>query len=169
MTDNRRNEFRNEIFNLIDIFDYVKILEIGTSHGNLSSFFINMLGESQSFLHCINPTGGIYVNFISKLRSYNNKHKVRFFKITTEKFFELYRFPLCRTYNLIYVNVNEYDTPSSALLSDLQNAFCLLKEDGILWINKLDHTDVQTYFKMYLGQYEIVHIGEELGLKKIYH
>jgi hypothetical protein len=168
MTDNIRNEFKGEAFNFMNNFYCPKMLEIGTVDGNFTPLFIKMLVNDQAFLHCVNPQGGIYISFIYKLKFYNEKFKVRFFKITTQNFFKLYRYSFCRKYNLIYVNVNAYDNIElSSLFCDLQNAYFLLQGNGILWINQLNNKDVQKYLKESLGKFEIFHIGEELGLKKV--
>ena len=77
-------------------------------------------------------------------------------------FLKLYRYSFCRKYNLIYDNIE-----ISSLFCDLQNAYFLLQGNGILWINQLNNNDVQKYLKESLGKFEIFHIGEELGLKKV--
>jgi hypothetical protein len=168
MTD-IRSELKGELFNYTNNFYSYKILEIGAGDGSFTTFFTTIIGNYDSFIHCVSPSGRIHLHFIYRLRIFHEKFKVRFFTVETKKFFQLYRYSLCKRYNLIYVNVKEYqNTEELSLFNDLKQAFHLLVENGILWINQLNNQDVQKYMSVSLGKFEIFHVGEEVGLKKIH-
>ena len=174
------SEIRSMLLQFLANSNETRILEVGCFEGLSSVYFAdNLLDNSNSSLTCVDPFLNIHDNFNKEYSvntemnfDYNisickNSDKITIHKITSDTFFE----NNSQTYNLIYIN--GYHKPD-VIIRDMENSFNVLEKNGILWMNDYDRlNDIQiknamdTFLQKYNGQYELIHQGYQLAVKKI--
>ena len=157
------------------------ILEIGCFEGLSSVFFAdNFLDNPNSTLTCVDPYLNIdnndhrpflinneEMNFDFNISVCNHSDKVLIYKITSDQFFENNN----KTYNFIYIDgCHEPDF----IKRDMENSFNALDKNGIMWMDDYGGGDgiqirncMNSFLEKYSGQYELIHSGYQLVIKKI--
>lgn len=175
-----KSEIRNKLFNFLDSSKENKILEIGCFEGLSSVFFAdNFLDNSTSRLTCVDPFLTINNNDHKQFLESNeemsfdynvsickNSDKITIHKITSDIFFE----NNSQTYNFIYIDgCHEPDF----IERDMENSFNILEKNGIMWMDDYGGGDgiqikktMDTFLQKYNGQYELIHRGYQLAIKK---
>ena len=169
--------------NLVNFLDKSKennILEIGCYEGLSSVYFAdNFIDNQNSSLTCVDPflnidnndhsvhlDNGEELNFDYNISNCKNTDKITVHKITSDKFFENNN----RTFNFIYIDgCHEPDF----IKRDMENSFNILEKNGIMWMddyrggdgNQIKNT-MDTFLQKYNGQYELIHQGYQLAIKK---
>jgi predicted O-methyltransferase YrrM len=174
------SEIKNRLFQFLDKKNQNKMLEIGCFEGLSSVFFAdNFLNNSNSTLTCVDPFLTINNNdhkqFLEKNEEMNfdynisickSSDKITIHKITSDIFFE----NNSQTYNFIYIDgCHEPDF----IKRDMENSFNILEKNGIMWMddyrggdgNQIKNT-MDTFLQKYNGQYELIHQGYQLAIKK---
>ena len=142
-------------------------------------FADNFLDNSNSSLTCVDPfltiNNNDHKNFLKNNEEMNfdfnisvckNSDKITIHKITSDKFFENNN----KTYNFIYIDgCHEPDF----IKRDMENSFNVLEKNGIMWMDDYGGGDgikirntMNTFLEKYKGQYELIHIGYQLAIKK---
>ena len=157
-----------------------KILEIGCFEGLSSVFFAdNFLDNPNSSLTCVDPFLSINnndhcvflqnneeMNFDFNISNCKNSDRITIHKITSDIFFENNN----QTYNFIYIDgSHEVDF----IKRDMENSFNILEKNGIMWMDdygggdgiKIKNT-MNTFLEKYEGNYEVIHKGYQLAIKK---
>ena len=156
------------------------ILEIGSFEGLSSVFFAdNFLDIPNSSLTCVDPFLTIdnndhrqflqnneEKNFEYNISVSKNSDKITVHKVTSDVFFETNN----KTYNFIYVDgCHETDI----IKRDMANAFNVLEQNGIMWMDDYGGGDgiqirgaMNTFLDKYTGQYDLIHKGYQLAIKK---
>ena len=157
-----------------------KILEIGCFEGLSSTFFAdNFIDNEYSNLTCVDPFLTIdnndHINYLQNNQEMNfdfnmsickNIDKIKIHKITSDIFFENNN----NLYNFIYIDgCHEPDF----IKRDMENSFKFLEKNGIMWMNDYMGGDgikirnvMDTFLEKYKGQYELIHKGYQLAIKK---
>lgn len=174
------SEIRNNLFTFLDQTKENRILEIGCFEGLSSVFFSdNFLDNPNSSLTCVDPFLTINnndhsiflqnneeMNFYFNVSNSKNANKIKIHKITSDSFFEKNK----QTFNLIYIDgCHEPDF----ILRDMENSFNVLEKNGIMWMDdygggdgiKIKNT-MNSFLVKYFGQYELIHMGYQLAIKK---
>jgi predicted O-methyltransferase YrrM len=174
------SEIRKNIFNFVDRSKEHKILEIGCYEGLSSVFFAdNLLDNPNSTLTCVDPfltiTNNDHMqllqnneekNFDFNISICKNSDRIRVNKITSDKFFETNN----QSYTLIYIDgCHETDF----IKRDMENSFKNLEKNGIMWMDDYGGGDgiqtkkmMDTFLQKYNSQYELIHRGYQLAIKK---
>jgi len=174
------SEIKNQLFNCLDKSNQNKILEIGCFEGLSSVFFAdNFLDNSNSTLTCVDPFLTIdnndhnqflqnneEMNFDFNISNCKNVDKITIHKITSDIFFENNN----QTFNFIYIDgCHEPDF----IKRDMENSFNILQKNGIMWMDDYGGGDgiqikntMNTFLEKYKGQYELIHQGYQLAIKK---
>ena len=174
------SEIKNQLFNFLDKSNQNKILEIGCFEGLSSVFFAdNFLDNSNSTLTCVDPFLTIdnndhkqflqnneEMNFDFNISNCKNVDKITIHKITSDIFFENNN----QTFNFIYIDgCHEPDF----IKRDMENSFNILQKNGIMWMDDYGGGDgiqikntMNTFLEKYKGQYELIHQGYQLAIKK---
>ena len=174
------SEINQKLKKICDNSKENKILEIGCFEGLSSVFFAdNFLDIPNSSLTCVDPFLTINnndhrqfllnneeMNFDFNLSICKNSDKITIHKITSDKFFENNN----KTYNFIYIDgCHEPDF----IKRDMENSFNVLEKNGIMWMDDYGGGDgikirntMNTFLEKYKGQYELIHIGYQLAIKK---
>jgi len=172
-------------FNLVKFLDKSKenkILEIGCFEGLSSVFFAdNFLDNPKSTLTCVDPFLTINNNDHSKFLQNNeemnfdynistckNSNRITIHKITSDNFFENNN----QTYNFIYIDGSH---ELNFIKRDMENSFNILEKNGIMWMDDYSGGDgiqikntMNTFLEKYKNQYELIHKGYQLAIKKKY-
>jgi len=157
-----------------------KMLEIGCFEGLSACFFAdNFLDNPQSTLTCVDPFLTIdnndhckflqsneEMNFDHNISNCKNSDKITIHKITSDRFFENNN----QTYNFIYIDgCHEVEF----IKRDMENSFNVLEKNGIMWMDDYGGGDgiqirntMNAFLKKYNGQYELIHMGYQLAIKK---
>jgi predicted O-methyltransferase YrrM len=175
-------QFLQFIFSKIQLFadknKRYKILEIGCFEGLSSVYFAeNLLDNEVSSLTCVDPFLTIDNNDHSKYLQNNqesnfdyniskckNSDKICVHKITSDIFFKTNT----DTFNFIYIDgCHEPDY----ITRDMENSFACLEVNGIMWMDDYRQTDetkkaMDSFLAKYNSQYEIIHVGYQLAIKK---
>ena len=174
-------ELKQRMFSFCDRDKPNNILEIGCFEGLSSVFFAdNFLNHPNSRLICVDPFLTIHnndhikfllnneeANFDYNISTCRNTDKITVHKITSDKFFENNR----KTYNFIYID-GSHDP--EYIKRDMENAFNILEKNGIMWMDDYGGGDgiqirntMNLFLKKYMGQYELIHIGYQLAIRKM--
>ena len=157
-----------------------KILEIGCFEGLSSVFFAdNFIDNLNSCLTCVDPFLTINDNdhshfllnneennFDFNISVCKNSDKIIIHKITSDNFFEHNK----NTYNFIYIDGCH---EPSFIKRDMENSFSILEKNGIMWMDdygggdgiKIKNT-MNTFLEKYKGEYDLIHTGYQLAIKK---
>ena len=175
------SELNNLARNHINKSSKNTILEIGCFEGLSSIFFAdNFLDNEYSSLTCVDPFlninnndhGYLLQNNEEKNFDYNvsnckNKEKISIYKITSDKFFE----NNTNTYNFIYIDGSH---ECDYITRDMENSFNVLDKNGIMWMDDYGggdgiriKTTMNMFLEKYKGQYELIHKGYQLAIKKL--
>jgi predicted O-methyltransferase YrrM len=174
------SEIKNQLFKFLDKSNQNKILEIGCFEGLSSVFFAdNFLDNPNSSLTCVDPFLTINnndhrqflqnneeMNFDFNISNCKNVDKITIHKITSDIFFENNN----QTFNVIYIDgCHEPDF----IKRDMENSFNILQKNGIMWMDDYGGGDgiqikntMNTFLEKYKGQYELIHQGYQLAIKK---
>jgi hypothetical protein len=107
------------------------------------------------------------MNFDFNISNCKNVDKITIHKITSDIFFENNN---NQTYNFIYIDgCHEPDF----IKRDMENSFNVLEKNGIMWMDDYGGGDgiqikkaMDTFLEKYYGQYELIHSGYQLAIKK---
>jgi hypothetical protein len=174
------SEIKNRLFQFLDKSKENKILEIGCFEGLSSVFFAdNFLDNPNSSLTCVDPFLTINnndhkqflqnneeMNFDFNISICKKSDRIRIHKITSDNFFENNN----QTYNFIYIDgCHEQDF----IKRDMENSFNILEKNGIMWMDDYGGGDgiqiknaMDVFLGKYNGQYELIHRGYQLAIKK---
>lgn len=174
------SEIHNNLFGFLDKSKQNKILEIGCFEGLSSVFFADhFLDNPKSSLTCVDPFLTIVnndhrqylqnneeLNFDYNISNCKNLDKITIHKVTSDIFFENNN----QTFNFIYIDgCHEPDF----IKRDMENSFNILEKNGIMWMDDYGGGDgiqikntMNTFLQKYNGQYELIHIGYQLAIKK---
>jgi predicted O-methyltransferase YrrM len=174
------SEIKNRLLQFLDKSKENNILEIGCFEGLSSVFFAdNFLDNSKSTLTCVDPFLNVdnndhkqflmnneEMNFDYNISICKNSDKITIHKITSDIFFE----NNSKTYNFIYIDgCHEPDF----IKRDMENSFNILEKNGIMWMDDYGGGDgiqikntMDTFLQKYNGQYELIHKGYQLAIKK---
>jgi predicted O-methyltransferase YrrM len=174
------SEIKNRLLQFLDKSKQNKLLEIGCFEGLSSVFFAdNFLDNSNSSLTCVDPFLNVdnndhkqflqnneEMNFDYNISICKNSDKIIIHKITSDIFFEKNN----ETYNFIYIDgCHEPDF----IKRDMENSFNILEKNGIMWMDDYGGGDgiriknnMNTFLQKYNGQYELIHQGYQLAIKK---
>ena len=174
------SEIRNKLFNFLDKTKQNNILEIGCFEGLSSVFFAdNFIDDPSSSLTCVDPfltidnndhcqflNNNEEINFDFNISNCKNSDKISVKKITSDIFFENNN----QKYNFIYIDgCHEPDF----IKRDMENSFNFLEKNGIMWMDDYGGGDgiqikntMDTFLKKYNGQYDLIHKGYQLAIKK---
>jgi predicted O-methyltransferase YrrM len=175
------SEIKNKLFQFLDNKKDNKILEIGCFEGLSSVFFAdNFIDNPDSSLTCVDPflntdnndhsiflQNGEEMNFDNNISKCKNTDKITIYKITSDSFFENNN----KTYNFIYIDgCHEPDF----IKRDMENSFTVLEKNGIMWMDDYGGGDgikikniMNNFLEKYNGQYEVIHSGYQLAIKKL--
>ena len=174
------SEIKYNLANFLDKSKENNMLEIGCFEGLSSVFFAdNFLSNPNSKLTCVDPFLTIpdndHSDFLQKKEEMNfdfnisvckNSDKIIIHKITSDDFFK----NNSSTYNFIYID-GCHET--EFIKRDMENSFNFLDKNGIMWMddyrggdgNKIQNA-MNAFLEKYKGQYELIHIGYQLAIKK---
>jgi len=176
------SEIKKNILQFVDTALEHRILEIGCYEGLSSVFFAdNLLTNPTSTLTCVDPFLRIdnndheYLllnneecNFDYNMSVCDNSNKITIHKITSDEFFK----SNTNIYNFIYIDGSH---ECDFITRDMENAFCFLEYRGIMWMDDYEGGDggqikrtMNQFLNKYKGQYEIIHIGYQLAIRKTY-
>lgn len=156
------------------------ILEIGCFEGLSSVYFADtFLDNDKSSLTCVDPfltisnndhsnllTNHEEKNFDFNLSVCKHANKITIHKITSDQFFEQNQ----RTFSFIYIDgCHDPDV----IQRDMENAFEVVEKNGIMWMDDYGGGDgiqikraMNGFLDKYYGQYELIHKGYQLAIKK---
>jgi predicted O-methyltransferase YrrM len=176
-----RSEIKRYLGSVLDKSAENKMLEIGCFEGLSSVFFAdNFLDNTYSRLTCVDPFLTINnndhsdflgdkqeLNFDFNISICKNSHKITIHKITSDEFFK----NNVSTYNFIYIDGCH---EPEFIMRDMENSFRVLEQKGIMWMDdymggdgfKIRNT-MNTFLDKYKGQYDIIHVGYQLAIRKI--
>jgi hypothetical protein len=174
-------ELKQKMCNFCDTTKANRILEIGCFEGLSSTFFAdNFLDHQDSSLTCVDPFLNIKyndhikfllnneeMNFDFNISVCKNVDKIIIHKITSDDFFENNN----KTYNFIYLDgCHNVDF----IKRDMENSFNILEKNGVMWMDDYYGGDgiqirntMNAFLMKYVGQYELIHMGYQLAIKKI--
>lgn len=174
------SEIKQNLFKFLDKSKENKILEIGCFEGLSSVFFAdNFLDKPKSIFTCVDPFLTINnndhhnflqnneeMNFDFNISNCKNKDKITIHKIASDIFFENNN----QTYNFIYIDgCHEPDF----IKRDMENSFNILEKNGIMWMDDYGGGDgiqikntMDAFLGKYRDQYELIHRGYQLAIKK---
>jgi predicted O-methyltransferase YrrM len=171
------SEINNRLVDFFDKSKENKILEIGCFEGLSSVFFAdNFIDNQQSSLTCIDPFLNITdndhsnylqnneeINFDYNISNCKNSDKIIIHKITSDDFFEHNN----QIYNFIYIDgCHKLDY----IKRDMENSFNVLEKNGIMWMDDYGSGEIKNtmnkFLEKYNGQYELIHSGYQLAIKK---
>jgi predicted O-methyltransferase YrrM len=174
------SEIHNKLFQFLDKSKENKILEIGCFEGLSSVFFAdNFLDNKNSTLTCVDPFLLIDNNdhkqylqnneeksFDHNISICNNSEKITVRKLTSDVFFE----NNSEIYNFIYIDGCH---KPDFIKRDMENSFHCLEKNGIMWMDDYGGGDgiqikhaMDTFLQRYNGQYELIHKGYQIAIKK---
>lgn len=176
-----QSEIRNNLIKFLDNSKTNKILEIGCFEGLSSVFFAdNFLDNSNSSLTCVDPFLNIdnndhkqflqnneEINFDFNISNCKNSDRIIINKLTSDNFFLNNN----QTFNFIYIDgCHEPDF----IARDMENSFKILDKNGIMWMDDYCGGDgiqiknsMNAFLEKYNGQFELIHNGYQLALKKL--
>jgi len=106
------------------------------------------------------------MNFDYNISICKNSDKIIIHKITSDIFFE----NNSKTYNFIYIDGCH---KPDFIKRDMENSFNILDKNGIMWMDDYRGGDgiqikntMDTFLQKYSGQYELIHQGYQLAIKK---
>ena len=149
-----KSEIKISVFNFLDKTKENKILEIGCFEGLSSVFFADNFLDNEE------------MNFDFNISNCKNLDKITIHKITSDNFFENNN----ETYNFIYIDGCH---EPSFIKRDMENSFNVLEKNGIMWMDdylggdgiKIKNT-MDAFLEKYNGQYELIHRGYQLAIRK---
>jgi predicted O-methyltransferase YrrM len=176
-------ELKYNLINFLDKSKENRILEIGCYEGLSSVFFAdNFIDNPKSSLTCVDPFLHIdnndhqtllqndeELNFDYNISNCKNTDRITIYKTTSDVFFDNNEGG--DTYNLIYIDgCHEPDY----IQRDMENSFRFLDKDGIMWMDdygggndgSIEKT-MDDFLVKYDGQYELIHTGYQLAIKKL--
>lgn len=157
------------------------LLEIGCFEGLSSVFFADhFLDHPNATLTCVDPflhiadndhkqlLNNVEDHFDHNISVCKNADKIMTHKTTSDEFFENTGYS--KTYNFIYIDgCHECDF----IERDMGNCFSVLKPGGVMWMDDYGGGDgvqikntMNSFLEKYAGQYEIVHAGYQLAIRK---
>jgi len=174
------SEIHRNLFRFLGKSTENNILEIGCFEGLSSVFFAdNFIDNPKSSLTCVDPFLTINnndhrqfldnneeMNFDFNISNCKNLDKITIHKITSDNFFKNNN----QKYNFIYIDgSHELDF----IKRDMENSFNILEKNGIMWMDdygggdgiQIKHT-MDTFLEKYNGQYELIHKGYQLAIRK---
>jgi predicted O-methyltransferase YrrM len=176
-------ELKYNLINFLDKSKENRILEIGCYEGLSSLFFAdNFIDNPKSSLTCVDPFLHIdnndhqtllqndeELNFDYNISNCKNTDRITIHKTTSDVFFDNNEGG--DTYNLIYIDgCHEPDY----IQRDMENSFRFLDKDGIMWMddygggnNGSIEKTMDDFLVKYEGQYELIHTGYQLAIKKL--
>ena len=120
--------------------------------------------------HCIFLMDDEEKNFDYNISHCKNKEKIIIKKQSSDMFFQENN-KINKTYNLIYIDGCH---KSDFILRDMENAFNILDDNGILWMDDYGGVDnisikkiIDIFKEKYKGQYEIIHQCYQTAFRKI--
>jgi predicted O-methyltransferase YrrM len=174
------SEIKRELFHHLDKSTQNKILEIGCFEGLSSVFFAdNFLDNPNSSLTCVDPFLTIDNNdhsvflqnneemsFDFNISNCKHSNKITIHKTTSDIFFGKNN----QTFNFVYIDgCHEPDF----IKRDMERSFHFLEKNGIMWMDDYHGGDgirikntMKTFLKEYNGQYELIHKGYQLAIRK---
>ena len=173
------SEIKRLLSTFLDASKENKMLEIGCFEGLSSVFFADtFINTENSSLTCVDPFLITYndhqqflqnneeLNFDYNIGICKNPDKIKVHKITSDAFFENNK----NTYNFIYIDgCHETDF----VKRDMSNSFKCLETHGIMWMDDYCGGDgiqikktMNEFLEKYKGQYEVIHTGYQLAIKK---
>lgn len=174
------SEIKKTLVNHLQTSSKNTILEIGCFEGLSSVFFADtFLEHPSSSLTCVDPfmtitdndhkqfiTHSVESNFDYNIGNCKYPSKITVNKITSDDFF----LENTKKYNFIYIDgCHEPDF----IERDMKNAFAVLEEGGILWMDDYLGDDgikikasMDTILKSFQGKYDIIHSGYQLAIRK---
>ena len=173
------SEINRLLENFLDKSQDNKILEIGCFEGLSSIFFAdNFINNEHSNLTCVDPFLNIdndhseflqnneEMNFDFNMSICKNSDKIKIHKTTSDIFFENNN----NFYNFIYIDGCHEE---NFIMRDMENSFKFLEKNGIMWMDDYMGGDgikirnvMDTFLEKYKGQYELIHKGYQLAIKK---
>lgn len=174
------SEIKNKLVYFLDKSKENRILEIGCFEGLSSIFFAdNFLDNQHSCLTCVDPFLTIdnndhssflqnneECNFDFNIATCKHSDKIIIHKITSDQFFENNN----QTYNVIYIDGSHL---CEYIKRDMENSFRVLENNGIMWMDDYQGGDgiqikntMDEFLEKYNGQYELIHTGYQLAIKK---
>jgi hypothetical protein len=175
------SEIKQKMSDFYDKSKVNNILEIGCFEGLSSIFFAdNFIDNLNSSLTCVDPFLSIdnndHMQFLENNEENNfdfnisvckNSDKIIIHKITSDTFFENNN----KTYNFIYIDGCH---EPEFIKRDMENSFNFLEKNGIMWMDDYGGGDgiqiknaMNTFLEKYTGQYQIIHVGYQLAIKKL--
>lgn len=180
-----QSEIKHLLLNFLNPHQQNNILEIGCFEGMSSVFFAdNFLIHKNASLICVDPFLNIENNdhkeymtnsntedyFDYNISICKNKDKIKIYKITSDDFF-LNNSSSSLKFNFIYIDGCHLP---DFISKDMENSFNVLNKGGIMWMDDYGGGDgiqirnsMNNFLKKYIGQYEIIHCGYQLAIKKI--
>jgi len=173
------SEIKNKVLGFTDRTRKNTVLEIGCYEGLSSVFFAEyMLDNPESTLTCVDPfmsietndhgyllKNGEEANFDHNIQICKNADKITVRKITSDAFFEMNS----KTFNFIYIDGCH---EPEFIQRDMENAFQVLDENGIMWMDDYLIGDGQVkkimdnFLERYADKYVLIHSGYQLAIKK---
>jgi predicted O-methyltransferase YrrM len=174
------SEVQRFLLNFIDISKDMTVLEIGCFEGLSSVFFAdNLLNNINSKMICVDPFLNITdndhkqflsnneeLNFDYNISICNNSDKITVKKISSDEFFEKNSL----RFNFIYIDGSH---ECSFITRDMENSFNVLDKNGIMWMDDYGGGDgiqikntMNNFLEKYKGQYDIIHKGYQLAIRK---
>ncbi len=174
------SDVNNLLKHHLDTSKEYNMLEIGCFEGLSSVFFAdNFLNNPNSKLTCVDPFLNIDNNdhqeFLQKNEELNfdynisickNSDKITVHKITSDSFFS----NNSQTFNFIYIDGCH---EPEFIIRDMENSFRFLEKKGIMWMDDYLGGDgiqikstMDSFLTKYKGQYDLIHIGYQLAIRK---
>ena len=175
------SELKRRLLEFVNPNQQNTVLEIGCFEGLSSVFFADhLLDYPNSSLTCVDPFLKIpdndHKNLLTNAEPYfdhnvsvcKNAEKITVYKTTSDAFFE--NPGNLKTYNFIYIDGCHYP---DFIKRDMENCFAVLAPGGIMWMDDYGGGDgvqiknaMNTFLKKYAGQYEVIHVGYQLAIRK---
>lgn len=174
------SEIKNALAMYLDKTKDLRMLEIGCFEGLSSVFFAdNFIDSPNSSLTCVDPfltspdndheqflLNNEEMNFDFNISACKNTNKITIHKITSDIFF----LNNSLTYNFIYIDGCH---KPDFIMRDMENSFKFLEPDGVMWMDDYGGGDgiqikntMNDFLGKYKGQYELIHRGYQLAIKK---
>ena len=174
-------ELKSKLNLILDKTTQLHILEIGCFEGLGSVYFADhFLNHQDSTLTLVDPFLSIENNDHAELLGNNqeanfdyntskckNQNKIEIYKKTSDDFFDFNN----KMFNFIYIDGCH---EPEFIIRDMENSFKFLVKGGIMWMddyrggNGWDLKKVMdSVLQNYENQYEIIHEGYQLGIRKL--
>lgn len=171
------SEIKTLLFTFLKKSTQNKILEIGSFEGLSSVFFAdNFLDNPNSFLVCVDPFLSIdhndhvhfglneaEINFNFNISICKNANKIITHKTSSDDFFKNNKL------NYTFIYIDGCHEPSF-IKRDLENAYLVLEENGIMWMDDYRGGDgkIKNTIDEFVNKYncKIIHKGYQLAIQK---